>query len=243
MPIPAVFEALAAGDILFIDSSHIAMPGTDVDRLFLDVLPRLAGGTLVHIHDITLPYAYPKIWDWRGYNEQLLAGALLQGGGYELVFASHFVARDRSDGFWPGHPVASCRWSRARTRPASGCASCNSRSGRSRLLPGLRHGMPASMYSFSLLRRVRIEMPRILAAWVRLPKQKVEGVEDQVTLHVGDGPADQDASQGIVQLRHGTDAAVRCLAVPTNPGCQARCEPVLREVIQEFMLILWLGSS
>jgi hypothetical protein len=91
---PAVFGMLEAGDILFIDSSHIAMPGTDVDRLFLDVLPRLAGGTLVHVHDITLPYAYPAVWDWRGYNEQLLAGALLQGGGYELVFASHFVARD-----------------------------------------------------------------------------------------------------------------------------------------------------
>jgi hypothetical protein len=70
------------------------MPGTDVDRLFLDVLPRLAGGTLIHVHDITLPYAYPEVWEWRGYNEQLLAGALLQGGGYELVFASHSVVRD-----------------------------------------------------------------------------------------------------------------------------------------------------
>lgn len=90
---PAVFEALGAGDILFIDSSHIAMPGTDVDRLFLDVLPRLAGGTLIHVHDITLPYAYPEVWEWRGYNEQLLVGALLQGGGYELVFASHSVVR------------------------------------------------------------------------------------------------------------------------------------------------------
>jgi hypothetical protein len=93
---PRVFEALTAGDILFIDSSHIAMPGTDVDRLFLDVLPRLAAGTLVHIHDIALPYAYPAIWEWRGYNEQLLAGALLQGG-YELLFASHYLVRDRSD--------------------------------------------------------------------------------------------------------------------------------------------------
>jgi predicted O-methyltransferase YrrM len=91
---PAVFEALEAGDILFIDSSHIAMPGTDVDRLFLDVMPRLAGGTLIHVHDITLPYAYPEVWEWRGYNEQLLTGALLQGGGYELVFASHAVVRD-----------------------------------------------------------------------------------------------------------------------------------------------------
>lgn len=90
-----VFEALAAGDVLFVDSSHIAMPGTDVDRLFLDVLPRLASGTLVHVHDITLPYAYPKDWEWRGYNEQLLVGALLQGRGFEIVFSSHFVVRGR----------------------------------------------------------------------------------------------------------------------------------------------------
>ncbi|WP_262028407.1 class I SAM-dependent methyltransferase [Microvirga sp. Mcv34] len=94
---PGVSGALEAGDILFIDSSHIAMPGTDVDRLFLDVLPRLAGGILVHIHDITLPNAYPMVWDWRGYNEQLLVGALLQGGGYDLVFASHYVASTGDD--------------------------------------------------------------------------------------------------------------------------------------------------
>jgi hypothetical protein len=90
---PMIFANIESGDVLFIDSSHIAMPGTDVDRLFLDILPRLATGVLVHIHDITLPYAYPAIWSWRGYNEQMMVGTLLQGGGYELVFASHFVAR------------------------------------------------------------------------------------------------------------------------------------------------------
>ncbi len=88
---PAVFAGLAAGDILVIDSSHIAMPGTDVDRLFLDVLPRLARGVLVHVHDIFLPDAYPAEWAWRGYNEGLLVGALIQGGGYEIAFASHYV--------------------------------------------------------------------------------------------------------------------------------------------------------
>ncbi len=93
---PAIFAALRSGDILFIDSSHIAMPGTDVDRLFLDVLPRLAGGVLVHVHDVTLPAAYPPEWAWRGYNEQLLVGALLQGGAYEILFSSH-VAAGRAD--------------------------------------------------------------------------------------------------------------------------------------------------
>lgn len=91
---PKIFDQLGAGDILFIDSSHIAMPGTDVDRLFLDVLPRLGAGALVHIHDITLPDAYPAAWHWRAYNEQIPVGTLLQGGGYELVFASHFAARE-----------------------------------------------------------------------------------------------------------------------------------------------------
>jgi Methyltransferase domain len=94
---PGLFEMLRAGDILFIDSSHIAMPGTDADRLFLDILPRLTGGVLIHVHDIFLPDAYPAEWQWRGYNEQLLVGALLQGGGYEIIFASQYVATHKPE--------------------------------------------------------------------------------------------------------------------------------------------------
>ncbi|KMO43774.1 methyltransferase [Methylobacterium tarhaniae] len=89
---------LEPGDALFIDSSHVAMPGTDVDRLLLDVMPRLKPGVLVHLHDIFLPDAYPPDWAWRGYNEQLLVGALLQGSGYTPLFASHYVA---SCSGWP----------------------------------------------------------------------------------------------------------------------------------------------
>ncbi len=85
------FQALAAGDILFIDSSHILMPGSDVDTLFNRILPALAAGVRVHIHDIFLPDDYPAAWEWRGYNEQLAVAALLQGGGYGLLFASHYV--------------------------------------------------------------------------------------------------------------------------------------------------------
>ncbi len=99
---PALFAALAPGDVLFIDSSHIAMPGTDVDRLFLDVLPRLRSGVLVHVHDVTLPDAYPRAWAWRGYNEQLLVGALIQGGAYEILFASHEAARNPD---WTGQGI------------------------------------------------------------------------------------------------------------------------------------------
>ncbi|CAH1660587.1 class I SAM-dependent methyltransferase [Chelatococcus sp.] len=89
---PELITSLEAGDILFIDSSHVAMPGGDVDRLLLDILPRVTPGVVVHIHDIFLPDAYPAEWDWRGYNEQLVVGALMQGGGYETLFASRYVA-------------------------------------------------------------------------------------------------------------------------------------------------------
>ncbi|MDX5360444.1 MAG: class I SAM-dependent methyltransferase [Alphaproteobacteria bacterium] len=88
----APFAALRAGDILSIDSSHILMPGTDVDRLFSRVLPALPAGVTVHIHDIFLPDGYPEDWAWRGYNEQNAVAALLAGGGWDVLWASHYAA-------------------------------------------------------------------------------------------------------------------------------------------------------
>jgi len=91
------FTGLQPGDVLFIDSSHVLMPGTDVDRLLNQVLPVLAAGTIVHVHDIFLPDPYPESWAWRGYNEQLAIAALLQGEAYELLFASHYVVSRHGD--------------------------------------------------------------------------------------------------------------------------------------------------
>ncbi|HEY7690541.1 MAG TPA: class I SAM-dependent methyltransferase [Dongiaceae bacterium] len=85
------FQRLAKGDILFIDSSHILMPGTDIDFLFGEVLPLVPAGALVHLHDIFLPDDYPQSWAWRGYNEQA-AVALLLDGPWEVLFASRYVA-------------------------------------------------------------------------------------------------------------------------------------------------------
>jgi len=82
---------LEAGDVLFIDSSHILMPGTDVDTLFNHVMPALPAGVLVHIHDIFLPDDYPADWDWRGYNEQLGVIPMLLGGAWEPLFASRYI--------------------------------------------------------------------------------------------------------------------------------------------------------
>jgi hypothetical protein len=86
------FSDLLAGDLLVVDSSHILMPGTDVDWLLNRLLPTLAPGVLVHLHDIFLPDPYPESWAWRGYNEQQAIAALLQGDAYAIRFASHYVA-------------------------------------------------------------------------------------------------------------------------------------------------------
>jgi predicted O-methyltransferase YrrM len=93
---PAAFTAgLEAGDMLVVDSSHILMPGTDVDLLLTGVLPRLAKGVLIHVHDVFLPDAYPEAWAWRGYNEQSAIAALLLGDGFRLRFASHYLVTRR----------------------------------------------------------------------------------------------------------------------------------------------------
>jgi predicted O-methyltransferase YrrM len=86
-----VFDSLNPGDMLFIDSSHVLMPGSDVDLLINRALPALSSGVLVHFHDIFLPDDYPPEWAWRGYNEQLAVAALLASKSYAPVFASHFV--------------------------------------------------------------------------------------------------------------------------------------------------------
>jgi hypothetical protein len=87
----APFSLLESGDILAIDSSHILMPGSDVDLLLNHVLPTLPDGVILHIHDIFLPDDYPAIWAWRAYNEQLGIVALLCGGHWKPLFASQYV--------------------------------------------------------------------------------------------------------------------------------------------------------
>jgi hypothetical protein len=86
------FAEIRAGDVVFIDSSHLLMPGSDVDMVINRVLPLLPAGVLVHLHDIFLPDEYPAAWSWRGYNEQLVVAPLLLGGSVEIGFASHYAA-------------------------------------------------------------------------------------------------------------------------------------------------------
>lgn len=86
-----LFGGLCAGDFLFVDSSHILMPGTDVDLLLNRIVPALPAGVILHFHDIFLPDPYPAAWDWRGYNEQQALGPLISCGTFEPLFASHYV--------------------------------------------------------------------------------------------------------------------------------------------------------
>ena len=75
-----LFDSLEANDILFIDSSHVVAVGSDVLREYLEILPRLKPGVVIHVHDIFLPSDYPRdavlhnLWFW---SEQYLLQAFL----------------------------------------------------------------------------------------------------------------------------------------------------------------------
>jgi len=92
----ALFDELQPNDVLFFDGSHHSFMSSDVVVFFLEILPRLRPGVLVHIHDIFLPYDYPLDWIDRYYTEQyVLAMALMAPhSDLEIVFPAHFVQRD-----------------------------------------------------------------------------------------------------------------------------------------------------
>jgi predicted O-methyltransferase YrrM len=77
----STYERLAPGDVLFIDSTHVVKAGSDVVWLFLHILPTLAPGVAVHIHDIFWPFEYPDEWlrQHRDWTESYLAHAFLLG--------------------------------------------------------------------------------------------------------------------------------------------------------------------
>jgi predicted O-methyltransferase YrrM len=70
---------LVENDFLFIDSSHVSKCGSDVNRLFFEILPQLAPGVIVHVHDIFSFFEYPKTWTDSGWywNESYLLRAFL----------------------------------------------------------------------------------------------------------------------------------------------------------------------
>jgi len=97
----AFFSRLNANDILFIDSSHTVKFGSDVCYEFLEILPRLAPGVWVHVHDIFFPHDYPAEWllDRRmALNEQYLLEAFLSfNKQFQITLANYWLCLDHSD--------------------------------------------------------------------------------------------------------------------------------------------------
>ncbi len=96
----SLFAMLGAGDVLFIDSTHVLRTGSDVCFELFEILPRLASGVLVHFHDVFWPFEYPEDWvldENRSWNElYALRAYLTNNADWEILFFSdYFVSQDR----------------------------------------------------------------------------------------------------------------------------------------------------
>lgn len=89
-------KSLEKGDILFIDNSHRILPNSDATVVFMDILPYLKVGVVVHIHDVYLPYDYPQFMCDRFYSEQYgLAFMILSNPKrYHTILANYYVSQD-----------------------------------------------------------------------------------------------------------------------------------------------------
>ena len=85
-----VYDRLQAHDVLFIDSTHVLKTGSDVNHLLFQVLPRLASGVWVHVHDVPYPFEYPREWvaEGRAWNEAYAWRAFLQ---YNAAFEIQII--------------------------------------------------------------------------------------------------------------------------------------------------------
>ena len=109
------FSVLEENDILFIDSSHVLKIGSDVHYEYLEILPRLQPGVIVHIHDIFFPAGYPKEWIHQEHvfwNEQYLLQAFLSfNDSFEIVWAASFMHRNHPEElaqYFPGYSPTDC---------------------------------------------------------------------------------------------------------------------------------------
>jgi hypothetical protein len=89
-----VFTELEAGDILFIDTSHVSKVGSDVNHIFFQILPRIKSGVYIHFHDIWYPFEYPKDWLHRGmfWNEAYMLRALLSlNPAFRIILFNNYL--------------------------------------------------------------------------------------------------------------------------------------------------------
>ena len=97
----SLWSTLTASDVLFVDSSHVFKPGSDVEYEFMHVYPALATGVAVHLHDIFFPDDYPTAWnveDSRFWNEQHVLAVVLQSSSrYEVLMCLAALHRERPE--------------------------------------------------------------------------------------------------------------------------------------------------
>lgn len=93
----AIVSSLEENDILFIDNSHRVFPNSDAMVCFLEILPMLKKGVIVHFHDIYLPYDYPQFMCDRFYSEQYMLAAFLLANSdrYQPMMPNFFVSEDK----------------------------------------------------------------------------------------------------------------------------------------------------
>jgi predicted O-methyltransferase YrrM len=93
---PEFFSELQPGSILFFDGSHLVLPGTDTPYFFMEVLPRLKPGVIVHIHDICLPYEYMDGFSSKGYGEQYMLATLLAHAAdkWQTTLAGYYLHKE-----------------------------------------------------------------------------------------------------------------------------------------------------
>lgn len=104
----AVFRSLQANDVLFIDDSHVSKVDSDVNHLLFEVLPILAPGVWVHVHDVFFPFEYPRSWveEGRTWNESYLLRAFLQfNHSFRVAFFSDVFLRSPRLAALPGAEV------------------------------------------------------------------------------------------------------------------------------------------
>ena len=92
----SVFESLGEGDLLFIDSSHVAKIGSDVYDYLFNIFPLLKPGVLIHVHDITAFFEVSPHWFKRGlyWNEgAFLRAFLMYNSAFEVIFHSSLLRR------------------------------------------------------------------------------------------------------------------------------------------------------
>ena len=92
-----IINELEPNDILFIDNSHRCLPNSDATVTFLELLPHLKKGVIVHIHDIYIPYDYPQFMCDRFYSEQYMLAAFIIANPqkYKPIFPCIFVSEDK----------------------------------------------------------------------------------------------------------------------------------------------------